>query len=103
MKIYDTYKQQLAHAAEEGISLFPVTDEEKAKFVAYFKHPEPKDAKGMRELAKYMGITFQESAWEVDGYEVWVGVFALTRILWAFCPGAPSLSVGQRWRLTLIG
>lgn len=99
MKIYDTYKQQLAHAAEEGISLFPVTQEEKAKFLAYFKHPEPKDANGMRELAKYMGITFQESAWEVDGYQVWVGDVCPDPNFMGVLPGCPIIVCGSAMAL----
>ena len=94
MKIYDTYKQQLAHAAEEGINLFPVTQEEKAKFLAYFKHPEPKDANGMRELAQYMGITFQENAWEVDGHQVWVGDVCPDPNFMGVLPGCPIIICG---------
>lgn len=99
MKIYNTYKQQLAHAAEEGISLFPVTQEEKAKFVAYFKHPEPKDANGMRELAKYMGITFQENAWEVDGHQVWVGDVCPDPNFMGVLPGCPIIVCGSAMAL----
>ena len=99
MKIYSTYREQLAHAAEEGVTLFPVTDEEKAKFLTYFKHPEPKDAQGMRELARYMGTTFQENAWEVDGHQVWVGDVCPDPHFMGVLPGCPIIVCGSSMAL----
>lgn len=99
MKIYNTYREQLAHAAEEGINLFPVTQEEKAKFLAYFKHPEPKDARGLRELGYYMGITFQENAWEVDGCQVWVGDVCPDPNFMGVLPGCPIIVCGSSMAL----
>ena len=99
MKIYDTYQQQLAHAAEEGVTLLPVTQEEKARFTAYFKHPEPKDAQGMREFARYMGITFQENAWEVDGHQVWIGDVCPDPCFMGVMPGCPIIICGSAMAL----
>ena len=99
MKLYSTYKQQLTHAAQEAVTLFPVTQEEKAKFTAYFKHPEPKDAQGMREFARYMGITFQENAWEVDGHQVWIGDVCPDPYFMGVMPGCPIIVCGSSMAL----
>lgn len=96
MKIYKTYAEQLAHAAEYGLSAFdrPTDPKELERWNAYFVHPEPKDAEGVRALAKYMGTTCQEDVACVSGHSVWVGNIVPDPYFIGVMPGCPIIICG---------
>lgn len=96
MKIYKTYAEQMQHASEYGLSAFdrPTDPEELRKWNEYFVHPEPHDAEGVRDLARYMGTTCQEDVAQVAGHPVWVGNIVPDPYFIGVMPGCPIILCG---------